>query len=723
MQPVDEKTKEILQKYKKKLDTQAPGSVMDEPSTDLFTRQYDIFRKEALDYTETFYERACAFSENLIKIEPKPEQKKKLEEAIKISHLALTPTGAMSFATLAMFSLIIFGFLFAVISWLILGSPSIFISLFFILGGIIILKPLSNYSIHLAARWRLRASNQMVLCILYIVMYMRHTSNLELAVKFAGEHIGAPLSLDLRKVVWDVETGKFSNIKNSLDYYLQSWKKWNLEFVESFNLITSSLYESRENKRKELLDKSLQVILEGTYENMLHYAQDVKSPITMLHMLGVILPILGLIILPLVGSFLGVKWYHLALLYNILLPLIVYYFGYTILSKRPVGYTQSNILQESEIYKEYRMIVLGKGDKKILINPKHIAIFFAFLFLLLGFSPLLWHAVDPTFDFAITDSVWFLNYVQDPANPENFVGPLGIGASLVSLLIPLGLALSLAFYYSIRSRRIIEIRNQTKRLETEFRNALFQLGNRIGSGIPVEASFGKVSQNLKGTPTGTFFALVNTNIRKLGMSVEQAIFDAKIGAILHYPSSLIESSMKVMVETSRKGPSIVSQALLSIAEYLDRINKVTERLKDLLSEIVSSMKAQISFLTPVIAGIVVGIGTMITTIMGSLVEQVTALSSGGASGMPIDASTLLEIFPLSNVMPPFFFQMVVGIYVVEVVIVLTILANGIENGVDKLSEESSLGKNLYKSVLLYTVIAGIGIIAFNLLAQMIGGTV
>ena len=44
-------------------------------------------------------------------------------------------------------------------------------------------------------------------------------------------------------------------------------------------------------------------MLEETYEKMLHYAQNLKSPITMLHMLGIILPILGLVILPLVVSF------------------------------------------------------------------------------------------------------------------------------------------------------------------------------------------------------------------------------------------------------------------------------------------------------------------------------------------------------------------------------------------------------------------------------------
>ena len=107
------------------------------------------------------------------------------------------------------------------------------------------------------------------------------------------------------------------------------WKDWNPEFLESFHLIEGSLYEVDENKRIALLDKALQVMLDSTYDNMLHYAHNLNSPITILHMLCIILPILGLIIFPLIGAFLGglVKWYHLFFLYNLILPILVYLYG------------------------------------------------------------------------------------------------------------------------------------------------------------------------------------------------------------------------------------------------------------------------------------------------------------------------------------------------------------------------------------------------------------
>ncbi|MBU2590207.1 MAG: hypothetical protein KKA65_02775 [Nanoarchaeota archaeon] len=731
---IDAEMRRIMDKYGSKADSKFGENVMDQSSmAEVFSRDYDVFKKEALTYADSFYERACNFSEKILKVSPKAEEAYKLQEAIDRVHINITPSGAYAFATLTMIILVVLGFLTGVIGYFlqaagIFQSSQVMLAIIFILGGVIALKPLSKYPIYLATKWRLQASNQMVLCILYIVMYMRHTSNLELAIKFAGEHIGNPLALDLRKIVWDVEIQRYSSIKQSLDIYLEGWKKYNLEFVESFHLIESSLYESDNNKRVTLLDKALQVMLEGTYENMLHYAQDVKSPITTLHMLGIILPVLGLIMLPLIGSFLGVKWYQLALIYNIALPLGVYFMGYKIMAKRPMGYSQSNIYEDNPRYQRMRMFVMGKGANQKLISPKKIAILLLIMISLIGLAPVIYHFINPGADILINlggkSYGSFLDYrtvdveINGVLETVN-VGPFGIGAAMLSLFLTLGIAIGIGAYYRIRSNRLIEVRNETKKLEKEFQSAIFQLGNRVGSGIPTEMAFSSVAETLQGTPTGNFFNIVDNNIRRVGMNVQNAIFDSEIGAINEYPSSLIDSSMRVLVETSRKGPLVVSQALLNISTYLDRINKVNERLKDLLAETVGSMKAQVAFLSPVISGIVVGIGTMITTIIGGLAAAMSAAPGNeGASNLGA-LGDLGNMFPVQGLMPPYFFQIVVGLYLIEVVFILSILSNGIENGVDKLNEENKIGKNLYKSTIFYVIVAALTMIVFNALAVMI----
>ena len=711
--PKKEEVKEILEKYRSKLgehvDTESEGQVESEFEKS-FSGEYQIFREEALSGKRTAYERFCQIAESILKLKPSEKNLQEIKRSIEVAHLNITPEGAASLAALTSLSIIFIAIFFSIITYLLLGVLPVFTALFMMIIAIVALFYLNKTPVYIATKWRLRASNQMVLCILYVVIYMRHTSNLEHAIRFAAQHIDSPLSLDLRKVFWDIETGKHSTIKESLDAYLESWRDYNLEFVTSFHLIESSLYEPTEARRSDLLDKALNVILEGTYEKMLHYAQDTKGPITTLHMLGVILPILGLVVFPLIGSFLGglVKWYHLAFLYNILLPVIVFAFGMNILSKRPTGHGESRTI---------------KAATKIF-NPKGFAILIAALLLAIGISPIIINIISPP-QFspdqpcAVGDIFLgpafgcFFGYVDAGTG---LVGPFGVGALILSFFVPAALAVSVGIYYKMKSKKLIELRNETKKLESEFASALFQFGNRVGDGIPVELAFSNVAKTMEGTPSGNFFRLVDTNIRQLGMGVQEAIFNEKNGAILAYPSPLIESSMEVLVESSRKGPKIVSQSLISISTYVDRIHKVAERLKDLLAEVISSMKAQISFLTPAIAGIVVGISAMIVNIIVALNLKISSFTlEGGAEAGGL--SGLVDLFNVQGIIPNYFFQIVVGIYVVQLAYILTVLQNGVENGSDKINEEYLLGKNLIKSFLLYAVISIIVTLLFSTLAQ------
>ncbi len=710
---LDEDTKKILESYGKKLNSTSEAAIRDLPTDETFSREYEIFRNELLDKKTTIYENLCNFSEGIIKIKPKPKDEEILQQSIKSIHLNITPIGAYSFSVIVAGILILIAFTIAISSFF-LGEVLIFTPLFLLTIGALIIKPISNLPNYLANRHRLKASNQMVLCILYVAMYMRHTSNLERAIKFAGEHIGNPLALDLRKVFWDVETQKYSTIRESIDRYLEDWKDHNLEFVEAFHLIESSLHEPNEEKRISLLDKSLEIMLDGTYERMLHFAHELKSPITMLHMLGVILPILGIVIFPLIASFLSgaVKWWHLSLLYNFLLPPIILIFGMNILSKRITGFGETDLFENNPEIKKY------KNDTALLS-----ALLIGFVFLMIGFMPIILHLITPEFDQMgfLEGSIGgkILDYkcldeVQGTCN--SFVGPYGLWALVLSLLIPLGLGLAIGTYYRLNTKNIIDIKKETDKLEREFTGSLFQLGNRVGAGIPVEIAFERVSQNLEGTPTGSFFRIISINIRKLGMGLNEAIFNKERGAIIYFPSKLIESSMKVLIESSKKGPEVVSKSLISISIYADRIHKVGERLKDLLADITSSMQAQSSFLAPMIAGIVIGVSSMVVSIINKLGEQFKQATLSDTEGVG-NLGGLIQILKIEDVIPSFHFQLVVGIYILQIVIILTILRNAIENNDDKIIRKFEIGKNLFFSIILYSIVSLIGIFIFNILAN------
>ena len=130
------------------------------------------------------------------------------------------------------------------------------------------------------------------------------------------------------------------------------------------------------------------------------------------------------------------------------------------------------------------------------------------------------------------------------------------------------------------------------------------------------------------------------------------------------------------------------------------------------------MKSQISFLTPMIAGIVVGLSTMIVTILGRLSALLLESSTQGQELSLGGVEALTGLFEIKNIIPSYYLQLIIGIYVVEIVIILTFLANNIESG-NRISGGYKAGKNLYASGILYFFVSLIVTLIFTLLATNI----
>ena len=587
-----EEYKDLVRRYKERLKAEMEKGLAAKPPAGI-SREYQIFREEAMPGHLSLYEKLCNFSEKILHLKLKPENEEKLQTFIDVCHLHITPAGAVAFSFIFPSLFLLLGVMLSIF------TGSLFLVLFFLLAGLGLMYFCAKLPEYFANTWRMKDSNQMVLSIFYIVTFMRHTSNLENAIEFASEHLAPPLSLDFKKVLWNVQAGVFDSVKDSLEDYLNGWRKWNREFVESFHLIESSLYESSEDRRVGMLDKALDVILEQTYERMLHYAQNLKGPITALHMLGIIMPILGLVILPLVVSFMeNVQWWHLAILYNITLPILVYMFGKNILAKRPTGYGDVDIAEVNPELKKFRNIIIKIGKLELQINPVFICIFVGAILGLIALLPLLIHIINPYFDIALPFGFKFLGYKASSTNPDVIVGPYGLGATLFSFCFPLAFAFGIGLYFRLRSKNVYKIREEARKLEDEFGSALFQLGNRLGDGLPAEVAFKKVAEVMPETKAGKFFKIVATNITKFGMGVRDAIFNPKTGAILAFPSKVIHSTMQVLIQSVKKGPRIAAQAILNVARYIKEIHKVNERLRDLMADIISDMKKHQHFEKP-----------------------------------------------------------------------------------------------------------------------------
>jgi hypothetical protein len=279
----------------------------------------------------------------------------------------------------------------------------------------------------------------------------------------------------------------------------------------------------------------------------------------------------------------------------------------------------------------------------------------------------------------------------------------------LSYFITFGLFLSISVFFLLNSFQRLKLRKEILEMEDEFREVLFGVGQEIDRGIPIEIALTKVAPTLRGQYSAKLIEKIIDNINYKGMTFEMAIFDETEGAIRYFPSKLIHSVMKAVVDASKKGTKISSEVMISISKYLSDIHRTQETIIDKFSEILSGMKLQAQILLPLICAIMSVITWMIIQMMSFLGDTMKGLQTTGAL---TGYSGLLNMFQNVEISPAIF-QLSIGIYAIETIIILSWFMNGIVRGTDKVSLYDSIGKNLLVGGIIYLIIAIVAIMMFQ----------
>jgi hypothetical protein len=658
------------------------------PRIRLSSREYRLFRRTEKRRL-TWYERLVRTASRILSIRAEKNMRQELEKSIAFTGMQITPDGVMSLFVLTVIAFVIAGAAFSIngiISSMAAGEGMNIVvtgaGLMIAAMGLLVGYYFLRYPINLVKSLRVKASSQVVLAVLYMVISMRVSPNLERALTFAASNVSGDLAWDMRRLLWDIEMRKYYSASDALTDYIAKWKPENEEFAEALRLIRNS--ESYPSARSEVvLDQALDVILDGTKTRMKHYAQDLRMPVMVIHMMGIVLPILGTIMAPLAAVFMSdmVGPVHFILGYNIILPIAILWFINYALGRRPMTFSQVDISVIPGLPKK-GTFRLGKNSIPIL--P------LAIVLLIVITAP----------------SVWF--FAENYELLLTGTGTHETGDLLMSMLIILGVAISLSVYFILSNVQRNRIQSKIQKTEGEFELAMFQLGNRISGGTPTELAVEKCIDDMKDLEIAGLFRLTLRNIRSLGMTFEGALFDRRWGSLLYYPSRLIRNIMLVVTDTARTGVRYAAESMLRIARYLKNIRETQEYIRDMLSETVSSMKFQAYFLTPMITGLIVSMTSVIVLVLGTLDDMLAGMDMEGMGIGGLSMAISME----SNVSPELF-QLIVGIYLIEVVIILGIFLTKIGEGENKISQWYTVGQMLAVAVVIYFMVALISSAVFS----------
>jgi len=555
------------------------------------------------------------------------------------------------------------------ISIILIGRNTV-TNMFAIMLPIIVFGAVLYYPLYRAKILKMKMLGQGPLAILYLVIALEVTPNLESAVTFAAKNLPDPLGRAFKRLLWEVETRKKPEMSEALYDYSTLVKEHLPYFSEALYLVASSPREIGEN-RKRTLEKAVTVILEGTKSTMERFARSLGLPVMALNSFGILLPVIMLVLGPVASIFIagGNLGIVFAIIYDFFIPLILALIGLYVLARRPGSTVDISYRKPDYTIKLGNYRINGKNLMLLIF-----AIFMGIQLLLIQATGGL--ILKPTAEL-------------ETMFPSFFTFPLVIAISL-----PLGIYL-MSWSYGNR-----EIRERVKELERQFSSALYQLGNVLSTGIPLEQAFEEVADKFRGTEIEVFFRETAMKVKRLGWTAEKALFDPHYGTLTAFPSNLIKNVMAVLLRSAEKGPVSASLTASGISNYLRKMWEVNEKIEDLLAEEVAGMRFQGMILIPLITGTVVGLGEIISRIILEISRQMISL--GGLETAYV-YGTFTQVINVRGVIQPSFLQIIVGIYTLIVCLISGWLTGGLEEGWDKVTIFSEMGRISLIGMLVYVI--------------------
>ncbi len=678
------KEHEELQKIIEKYGVEQRKKPLAPTELQFVTKEFKEFEEEyfAAEKPKTLFEKACRFSGGVLKVGIRKEDEEKLNEILYYTGLVIRPAEVISFG---IFAFVLFLFLSAILFFL-LGFQ------FALLGmilGVLALFGIQKYPAYLQSVATVEVLNSMPLAVTYMVIYMRTSPTLEGAVRFTAAHLPGPLGRDLRKLIWDLENGTYLSMDQALAEYAAKWQPKNQNFATSIELIRNSMKIADEKERIKTLDEASRVMLRGNLDMMQNFARGLRLPIIVLYMLGIVLPVMGLVIAPVITTLMarGLSVNALIITYNFLLPVIIYVMLKIVLSKRPGGFSRPDIEGYPGLPEPGHLMITTKSGKEHQIPLSIIAIF-AFVLI------------------SVPGILMFLN-------PPAQVG-FNLTRVLQSVSIIVGASAAIIIYTVGSSYQKLKVRTEVEELETGLDSALYQLGERISMGTPIESAILRSADEIKAGAIRGFFYRVGTGMKNLGIPLEQALFDPENGALRFYPSKTLGTIMEVLIESTKKGLGAAAVSMKTIGRFLENLRTVKNNIESSVGKTVTSMKFQAQFLTSFIAGVIVALDVLLFKILTELGRRVEIIQL--PKDVSIGSATNLfksSMFNVATIVPAEHMQIIVGVYMIEVTVLLSIMINGVMNGKDDIYKNYTIGMNLIASLLVYVFALVFGILLFG----------
>jgi len=531
----------------------------------------------------------------------------------------------------------------------------------------------------------------------YLSIYLRNNPSLENAFLFVVLNLDGYIPSEFFDVLYDLETKRFSSLEEAVSFYSNRWREWYPDFAYLMSLLMNIRYIQSLDKIYAYLDK-----LQGWYyrlaeRRLKEYAAYLKPKVIIVSSFLILLPIIGLAVLPMLSIFLP-ESARLALIfymYDVLLPIISFLIISGVISEVPFSITTSYSTMHVE------------PDNYIDIGVK-IPIFpLVFAIAIVISIPSIIHISNVVYNYyhlyKYTDAIF--NLVKQESSVENM---------LVTFLMVFGVGIAVGLYFYLRSYRKMEIIRRVERIEKELPMLISMIENVSYSGVPLERGLLDISRDYKSiNPKGYlsgFLDKITNNIYRYKTTIRDAIFNEKFGAIKDYPSLLLKESMNFIVSAAEKSLYALSFVVEKIYTQVEAILSLKEELNLNLSDPISTLRMVTYVLVPVLGGIIMVSQKFLLSALIFMGELIRNLMTFSPTTYNLFDFFTQELININNTIPPTIFVIPVGIYLIEVLVISSYFLSGLTSGFNKIVRDYEIGKGVLIGTIMLTLIYIVGLI-------------
>ena len=442
----------------------------------------------------------------------------------------------------------------------------------------------------------------------------------ERAAVFAARTGTGPLARSLAAHAERTRSGPSAGF----DAFAAEWRSWFPALERSISLLSAAV-EAPPDERGQALDRALETVLDGARTEMAEFAGDVRGPASGIYAFGVLLPLALVGVLPAArAGGVTIPASVFVVLYDVLLPVGLVGAGGWLLLRRPIAIAPPRVTADhpavpAGIAHSLAAGVLGTG---------------------LGF---------------VAGSI-----VASWAAPVAAVG-VGLGAAL-----------------TVHYRPMAAVRRDVSAVEAGLADATAVVGRRVGAGEAVETAIESAARATTGR-TSDLFESASGIQRRLRVGISEA-FLGEHGALRDTPSRRARATASLLSVAAAEGRP-AGGTLVRLADHLTELRRVEAEARRELAAITGTLSHTAALFGPLVGGATVAMATQMaaqaTTGSGtSTVGTATATTAASASLAGAGAPGVATLDPAT-------LGAAVGVYVLALAGILTVVATGLDRGLDR----------------------------------------